>query len=111
MRNLFKNFDIEHLIERFMEHIDIEEITRDVMSTLIIKDIDIYFVVEPIDADEIVGYKFLGMAYSEAAARELADSEDADRDRAKIFRFDMGKLVSIVERLGGAELCERDPDV
>ena len=101
MKRLLGKFDIEHIIERFIEHIDVEEITREILLTLVIRDIDLYFVVEKPDGQD--GYDFLGMAYSEAAAKKLADAEDADGERAKIIRFDMGKLVTLVEKLGGTE--------
>ena len=93
MRSLLKSFNVE-------------KIAQEVMSNLIIKDIDMYFVVEEWEDEE--EYHFLGMAYSAKAARKLADAEDADGDRVKIIRFDMGKLVTLIEKLGGTELCERE---
>ncbi len=105
MKSLLERLDIESMVKRFAEHIDIEELTREVMASLIIKDIDMYFVVEKPDGQD--EYEFLGMAYSATAARKLADEEDPDRERAKIIRFDMGKLVQLVEKLGGTEVCER----
>ena len=53
-------------------------------------------------------YDFLGLAYSEKAAKKLADEEDADGDQAKILRLDMGKLVTLVEKFGGTEeICRQ----
>jgi len=109
MRNLLKSFDLDKLAEKFMEKVDVEAIAREVMSNLIIKDIDMHFVVEKWDGED--GYNFLGMAYSVEAARKLADYEDAGKERVKIIRFDMGKLVTLIEKLGGTEVCEREDNV
>ena len=49
MKNLLKSFDIEKLIEKLIGQVDVEEIARGVMSNLIIKDIDMHFVVEKWD--------------------------------------------------------------
>jgi hypothetical protein len=110
--SIFDKFDIETLIEKAMEHIDMEAVTRDVMSKLILKEVDLYFVVERSNeeihpcigtAQVLPAYTFLGMAYSESAAKKLADEEDADGERAKILRFDMGALVTLVEKLGATK--------
>ena len=45
------------------------------------------------------------------AGRKLADYEDAGKERVKIIRFDMGKLVTLIEELGGTEVCEREDNV
>jgi len=38
-------FDVEKLIEKAIEHIDMESIISDVMDKLVLKDVDLYFVV------------------------------------------------------------------
>lgn len=91
---------MNRLIERAIQSIDIKAITKDVMSTLVITNLDMYFVVHKFDGED--DYDFVGMAYSEASAKSLARQNNS-RIPCKIFRFDMGKLVALVENMGAAE--------
>jgi len=97
---LLEKFDIEKLIERILEHIDVTEIVREVMANLTIQNLDLYFVVQQLPDSE--NYDFIGMAYSRQSADTLA-LENSKAFPCKIIRFDMGKLVALVERLGAAK--------
>jgi hypothetical protein len=93
---LFKNFDIEHLIEKAMEHIDMEEITAEVMKDLKITDFEMYFVVDKLpDAED---YDFLGMAYSMKSAVELM--AEANAYDPEILLLDIAMLVPLAKELG-----------
>ena len=96
----FLDSHLTEIAERFMEHVDLEEVTREVLSKLVIKNIDMYFVVYKLH--DMAEYTFVGMAYSEQAARTLW-LENSKKYPCKILRFDMGKLVTLVEGLGGTE--------
>lgn len=94
------HFSLEDLIERIMQHIDIEAIAAEVMPTLKIEGLDVHFVVQPLpDSDN---YDFIGLAYGREAAEELW-LEHSKKHPCKIFRLDMGKLVELIEKLGGVE--------
>ncbi len=95
---LFENFDIEHMIEKAMEHIDMEEITAQVMADLKITDLDIFFVVyKPDSFDE---YEFVGMSYSIESARELRDSSGSG---GEILKLDLMKMVPLAKKMGFVE--------
>ena len=88
------------LIERALQSIDLEAITREVFRKLVIKNLDMYFVVYRLpDCEE---YNFVGMAYSKQAAKTLW-LENSKKYPCKVLKFDMGKLVTLVEKLGGTE--------
>ena len=95
---LFENFDLEHMIEKAMEHIDMEEITAQVMHDLKITDLDIFFVVR--EDQTIQGYEFIGMAYSIASARELLDSSGGG---GEILKLDLMKMVPLAKKMGFVE--------
>ena len=93
------------ILERAIGAIDIQSMTKEVMSVLTISDLDMYFVVylEPVgEMLEPTKYVFVGMAYSENAARTLA-MNNSKRYPCKILRFDMAKLITLVEKLGATE--------
>ena len=82
------------IVERLLSSIDIDAITKDVMSKLVVKDLELFFVVKQFpDSDD---YELVGMTYSKDAARELRDAQ-SKRWPAKIIQLDMGKLLKIVE--------------
>ena len=91
---------LTEMAERIMERIDLEEVTKEVLAKLTIKNLDLYFVVYELPDCE--GYTFVGMAYSKQAAKTLW-LESSEKYPCKILRFDMGKLVTLVEKLGGTE--------
>ncbi len=95
---LFEKFDLESMIEKAMKHIDMEEITAQVMADLKITDLDMYFVVyKPDGFDE---YEFVGMAYSIASARELRDDSGGG---GEILKLDMMKMVPLAKKMGFVE--------
>ncbi len=97
--NIFKNFDIETLIERAMAHIDMEEITAEVMKDLKITDFEMYFVVD--QQPDCDGYDFLGMAYSMKSAVELM--AEATAYNPEILKLDIAKLVPLAKQMGFVE--------
>ena len=88
-------------IEQAIKAMDIERVVTDVMSRLVITNLDLYFVVDYQPGAET--YDFVGMAYSLEAAKKLLEEEKKHIYDGKILRFDMGKLVTLVEKMGGAE--------
>ena len=95
--SLFGKFDLEHMIEKAMEHIDMEQITADVMQDLKVTNLDMFFVIcKPDGADD---HEFVGMAYSIESARELKDTvEDSE-----ILKLDMMKMVPLAKQMGFVE--------
>jgi len=88
------------IIERAIASIDLEAITTDVMSKLVISKLEMYFVVYQLpDSDT---YEMVGMTYSEKAAK-LLWLENSKKYPCKILKFDMGKLLHIVEQMGATE--------
>lgn len=85
--------------------LDIDKLAKDFMQKMKVGPLDMYFVVAKYDADE--HYEMLGMAYAEGAAREIKKDfvrvVKADGGHVKILRFDMGRLLKIVEDMGAAE--------
>lgn len=97
---LFEKLDLEHMIEKAMKHIDMEEITSQVMADLKITDLDIFFVVR--EDQTLQGYEFIGMAYSLDSARELRDGDDHPL-RAEILKLDMMTMVPLAKKMGFVE--------
>ena len=98
--SLFGKFNIEDMIEKAMEHIDMESITADVMAGLKITDLDLFFVVDwQPDCDEP---DFVGMAYSDQSAREL--KENAILYNPEILKLDLMKMVPLAKELGFVEV-------
>lgn len=96
---LLGRFDLEHLIERMLAHIDIEEITADVMGQLKIDDLDIFMVLD--DQPDSDTPDFVGMAYSERAAREIRDENPTYAPR--IMRLSLGKVAAFLDSNGMLE--------
>ena len=94
---------MNQLIEKLLKHLDIEELVQDILAKLVIKDLDMYFVVD--QQPDVPDYDFLGMAYSLKAAKGLLKEREDNGHiyHGKILRFDMGKLVTLVEKFGGTE--------
>jgi hypothetical protein len=94
--SLFGKFDLESMIEKAMEHIDMEEITAQVMEDLKITDFEMYFVVDQQpDCEE---YDFLGMAYSMKSA--VAIMTEASTYSPEVLKLDIAKLVPLAKELG-----------
>lgn len=87
------------LIEKMMGSIDLEAITRDAMSKLVITKLEMYFVVHKLPDNE--HYELVGMTYSEAAAKKLA--AENHKLKPRIIRFHLGKLLKLVEDMGAIE--------
>lgn len=95
-----KTFDIEHLIEKAMEHIDMEQITADVMADLKIMDLEMYFVVDK--QPDCEDYDLIGMAYSEKSAKEM--KADAEAYAPEVLKLNIAKLVPIAKEIGAVEV-------
>jgi hypothetical protein len=95
---LFDKFNLEDMIEKAMEHIDMEEITAQVMHDLKITDLDIFFVVYCPDGYDV--YEFVGMAYSIDSARELRDDSGGG---GEILKLDMMKMIPLAKQMGFVE--------
>lgn len=87
------------MIEKAMEHIDMEEITAQVMADLKITDFEMYFVVD--SQPDCEGYDFLGMAYSMKSA--VAIMTEANTYSPEILKLDIAKLVPLAKKLGFVE--------
>ena len=109
----FLDRHLAEIAERILEHIDLEEVTKDVLSKLTITDLDMYFVVRKHDFGGIEHnfppdmlpdptYEFIGMTYSEQTA-QLLRIDSSKASPCKIFKLDMGKLVTLMEKLDGVE--------
>ena len=97
MMNFLKSFDIETLIEKAMEHIDMEAIAADVMKDLKINELELYFIVDkPPGTDD---YEFLGMTYSLPAAREMVSGLKHPPYAASILKLDLGKLLALFAKM------------
>lgn len=97
---LFDGFDIEHLIERLLDHIDLEAITADVMKNIRIEDLELFLVVRR--DMTIQGYEFAGMAFSMKAAKEIWARQN-NRTTTTIFKVDFANLVTFLEDTGVLE--------
>jgi hypothetical protein len=95
---LFEKFDLERMIEKALEHINMEEITAQVMADLKITDLDMYFVVKNVDGDP-EDYDFVGMAYSIESARELQDTVQF----SEILKLNMMRMVPLAKSMGYVE--------
>ena len=100
--SLFGKFDLESMIEKAMEHIDMEEITAQVMQDLKITDLDIFFVVD--NQPDCEEPDFVGMTYSIESAREL--KENAILYSPEILKLDMMKMVPIAKQMGFVETVQ-----
>jgi len=90
------------LVERLMGSIDLEAITKDVMSKLVISKLEMYFVIhKPHDSEH---YELLGMTYGEGSAKKLRDENK--KLKPKIIQLHMGKLLKLLEDMGGIEEVE-----
>ena len=90
-------FDLERLVERAMEHIDMEEITAQVMADLKITDFEMYFVVDCQPGSE--EYDFLGMAYSKKSAEAIKEEATTARS-PEILKLNIAKLIPLAKELG-----------
>ena len=97
--SLFGKFDLESMIEKAMEHIDMEEITAQVMQDLKITDFEMYFIVDK--QPDCEGYDFLGMTYSMKSAVELMTGASAYDP--EILKLDIAALVPLAKELGFVE--------
>lgn len=88
------------LIERAIKAVDIEQVTKDFLETLTVKDLELYFVVRQLP--DVEDYEFVGLAYSEQAAGVLW-LESAKGYPCKILRLDIGKALTLAEKRGLVE--------
>src|SRR5574338_1537753 len=95
------NMDLMGLVKR----LDVDKLAKDFMQKMKVGPLDMYFVVAKYEDDE--HYEMLGMAYAEGAAKEIkrdhARIVKSDGGHIKILRFDMGRLLKIVEDMGAAQ--------
>lgn len=98
--SLFGKFNLEDMIEKAMEHIDMEEITADVMAGLKITDFEMYFVVDKPDGQD--EYEFLGMAYSKKSALEMRD--EIRSANPEVLKLNIAKLVPLAKEMGAVEV-------
>ncbi|MEE8566355.1 MAG: hypothetical protein V3S76_01275 [Candidatus Bipolaricaulota bacterium] len=98
--SLFEKFDLESMIERAMEHIDMESIAADVMAGLKIENFDMFFVVDKPDGQD--EYEFLGMAYSIKSAREMRD--EIRSANPEILQLNIANLVPLAKKIGAVEV-------
>jgi hypothetical protein len=98
--SLFGKFNLEDMIEKAMEHIDMEEITAQVMADLKITDLEMFFVIDNLPDCEVPD--LVGMAYSLKSAREL--QENAALYSPEILKLDIAKLVPLAKDLGFVEV-------
>lgn len=96
---LFEKFDLKSMIEKAMEHIDMGEITAQVMADLKITDLDIYFVVDKPDGQD--DFEFIGMTYAIDSARELRD--EVRSANPEILKLDMMKMIPLAKEMGFVE--------
>lgn len=87
------------LVERLLSSIDIEAITKDVMSKLVVSKLEMYFVIHKLHDSE--HYELIGMTYGEESAKKLRDENKKLKPR--IIQLDMGKLLRLIEDMGGIE--------
>jgi hypothetical protein len=91
--------EAERMMERVIARLDIPQIVRDVMGTLVIRNLELYLVVAPkVNEDN---YDFVGLAYSKGSALKL--KKECGGYKVKIVKVDMGKLVALLERFGATE--------
>ncbi len=100
--SLFGKLDMVHLIEKAMEHIDMQAIAAEVMQDLQIDNLELYFVVREVPYE---GYEFVGIAYSLKTAG-LMKIESSKRYPCKVFKLDLGKLVTVMEGMNALEEVE-----
>jgi hypothetical protein len=98
--SLFEKFDLEHMIEKALEHIDMEEITAQVMADLKITDLEMFFVIDNLPDSDIPD--LVGMAYSIKSAREL--KENAALYAPEILKLDIANLVPLAKEIGAVEV-------
>ena len=94
---------LTEIAERIMEHVDLDEVTKDVLSRLVVTDLDLYFVVDQQPGRDV--YEFVGMAYNREAAETLLQEVEGSTHvyDGKILRVDLGMLLTLAERAGAAE--------
>ena len=84
-----------NILERMLE-----SISREVRKELVVRDLELYFVVQEIPDSQ--DYRCLGSAYSQPAAKKLWLSHRREGP-CSILRIDLGKLLPLIERLGAIE--------
>jgi hypothetical protein len=96
-------FDIEHMIEKAMEHVDIESIAADVMPTLSIPLTNLYIVARQMPDCE--DFEVVSMAYGEKAAKRAA-KEHSPKDGNypfQAYKVDLGRLLTLAQETGSLE--------
>jgi hypothetical protein len=87
------------LLERIMGSIDLEAVTKDAMSKIVVTELEMYFVIHQMPDNE--HYELIGMTYNKASAKKLRDANRKLQPR--IIQFHLGKLLKIVEDMGAIE--------
>ncbi len=96
LERLLGKADMGTLVAAAMKHIDMEAMIADVMGGLQLKDLRLFFVVRT-EFD----FEFVGMAYSEASARELKSDHEGRRGTgASIWELDIERLLQLAKEVG-----------
>jgi len=95
-------FDPAKMAAMVLEHINVEDIAKEVMRKLVMENLRIFLIVRNFPDSEC--YDFEGMAYDRAAAKKLAaEISKVSNFECKVLELDMGKLAFLAERIRAAE--------
>ena len=98
LSKLLVKMDMGKLVMAAMEHINMEEVSSEVMKDLKLRDMRLFFVI-----DDEYSFDFVGMAYSKKSARELKGDYDNELDAkrcARIIELDIEKLIQLAQEMG-----------
>lgn len=88
---------LTEIAEKIMEHIDLEEVTAEVLSKLTVTDLELFFVVR--DMPDTEGLEFVGMAYSKEAANTLW-VENSKAFPCQIMKMDLDRAMTLAREVG-----------
>lgn len=98
----FFDHKLTEIAEKIMEHIDLEEVTAEVLSKLTVTDLELFFVVRDVykgDWPAPEGLEFVGMAYSEETANILW-AENSKASPCKIMKMDLDRAMTLAREVG-----------
>lgn len=98
---------IGEIATKIMEHLDLEEVTREVMSKLIITSLDMYFVVRT--SPESDNNEFVGLAYDRESAERLRLWKEYEGGPipCKILKLNPDKALTLGEQAGILEVVKQ----
>lgn len=96
---------LTEIAEKLMEHIDLEEVTAEVLSKLTVTDLEMYFVVRyPQGTEEP---EFVGLAYSKSAAGNLwIEGSKGSPQKVQILKLNMAKAMELAVQAGVVDVVE-----